>query len=83
MAFSPDGKQLITGSDDHTTKVWDLANGDCTATLLGHDVGVYSVAFSPAGKQLAIGSKDNSAKVWDLANGDCIAAPIGLKTTQP
>ena len=64
MAFSPDGKHLLSGCEDKTAKVWELATGDCTATLQGHSSSVFSVAFSPDGAQLATGSGDKTVKVW-------------------
>ena len=33
VAYSPDGRQLLSGSDDKTVRVWDVATGQCTATL--------------------------------------------------
>jgi WD40 repeat protein len=66
VAWSPDGKQLATGSDDNTAKVWDTVTGEELLTLSGHRSGVTSVAWSPDGKRLATGSYDKMAKVWDL-----------------
>ena len=53
VAFSPDGKRLVSASADQTVKVWDAATGSETLTLKGHTGGVFSVAFSPDGKRLA------------------------------
>ena len=34
VAFSPDGKSLVSGSNDKTVKVWKLSDGTCTSTLM-------------------------------------------------
>jgi WD40 repeat protein len=57
---------LATGSKDDTARVWELASGQCAATLEGHSENVWSVSFSPDGRSLATGSVDKSARVWDL-----------------
>jgi WD40 repeat protein len=69
VAFSPDGKWIISGSEDTTVKLWDAANGRLLRTLAGHSDAVTSVAFSPDGKWIVSGSEDTTVKIWDAGGG--------------
>jgi WD40 repeat protein len=46
VAFSPDGKQVVSGSSDNTVRLWDAVTGAALQTLKGHSGDVHSVAFS-------------------------------------
>ncbi|KAJ5712499.1 G-protein beta WD- 40 repeats containing protein [Penicillium malachiteum] len=70
VAFSPDGKQIASGSVDETIKLWDSTTGDLQRTLEGHLDRVMTVAFSPDSKQIASGSVDKTIKLWDSTTGD-------------
>src|SRR4029079_10177412 len=70
VAFSADGKQLASGSQDKTIRVWEAVTGKEVRTLMGHTAAVRSVAFSPDGKQLASGSLDETLKLWVVATGE-------------
>jgi hypothetical protein len=66
LAFSPDGKQVVTGSWDPRLAFWDARTGRPAGTLeLPHRA--QCVAFSPDGKRLAVGFLDTTALVYDLA----------------
>jgi WD40 repeat protein len=69
VAFSPDGKRLLTGSYDQTAKVWDAETGQEIRSLTGHTAYLSSVAFSPDGRCIVTGSWDGTAKVWDTNMG--------------
>src|SRR5438067_6825826 len=66
IAFTPDGRQVVTGSFDKTVRIWDAATGKEIKVLdgpAGHQNLVLSVAVSPDGKAIASGGQDNTAKV--------------------
>jgi len=63
------GKHAISGSDDQTLKVWDLASGAEVRTLIGHADMVNAVAVCGGGKQAISASDDKFLKVWNLETG--------------
>jgi WD40 repeat protein len=75
--FTPDGRKLITVSNDKTIRVWEVASGRCEQVLRGHDKEVYGVAFSPDGLQLGTAALDTSARLWNVADGRELAVLCG------
>jgi len=69
---TPDGRRMVSASDDGTLKVWDLASGRAEATLQGHADRVTACAVTPDGRRVVSGSWDHTLKVWDVQAGTCI-----------
>jgi WD40 repeat protein len=72
IALSPQAYVLVSGSWDHTIKVWNLNTGAVIHNLRGHFGHVSSVAISPDGYILVSGSWDRTIKVWNLGSGKLI-----------
>jgi WD40 repeat protein len=76
-AFSVDGKFVVSGSADHTIRVWDAQSGNLVlGPLEMHTDAVGCVAFSPSGRRIASGSWDNTVRIWDTLTGRVVAGPL-------
>eukprot|EP01008_Symbiontida_sp_HLA12_P002590 NODE_52_length_1556_cov_267.960223_g49_i0.p1 GENE.NODE_52_length_1556_cov_267.960223_g49_i0~~NODE_52_length_1556_cov_267.960223_g49_i0.p1 ORF type:complete len:474 (-),score=65.91 NODE_52_length_1556_cov_267.960223_g49_i0:75-1496(-) len=64
--FHPDGLILGTGTNDHSTCIWDVKGCANVATFVGHKGPVTSLSFSENGFYLATSSADGQVKLWDL-----------------
>jgi WD40 repeat protein len=69
VAFSRDGKSLVSGGLDHLVFIWDVAGNAPGRSLDGHRDLVYSVEFSLDGKHVASASFDQTVIVWDIPSG--------------
>jgi WD40 repeat protein/mono/diheme cytochrome c family protein len=69
VAFSPDGKRALSGGDDGTLRLWDVAGGKELRRFEGHREAVSVVAFSADGRLAASGGRDRTVRVWDVDGG--------------
>ncbi|KAI9760768.1 MAG: hypothetical protein M1840_002214 [Geoglossum simile] len=72
VVFLPDGKLVVSASDDKTVRVWGAATGAAIQTLKGHTYFVKAIIFSPDGKLVASASNDKTVRVWDAATGTAV-----------
>src|SRR5206468_1205333 len=69
VAFSPDGKNVLTGSSDGTSRLWETATGKEIRRFEGHSSFVDAVAFSGDGQYVLAGSGDKTARLWQTETG--------------
>ncbi|KAH7924512.1 WD40 repeat-like protein [Leucogyrophana mollusca] len=69
MAYTPDGRYIISGSVDKSIRVWDVTTGDAIGPPLeGHSGDVLTLAITPDGKNVISASRDGTVRVWDLSS---------------
>jgi len=68
FAVSPDGRRILSWSDDQTLRLWDVATGNELRRLEGHTDKAGGV-FSPDGKQILTFSADKTLRLWDVETG--------------
>jgi WD40 repeat protein len=69
IAFSPDGKRVLTCSRYDTVRLWETSSGHKLAQLVQSLGWGYGVAFSPDGTRILIGSHYKTALLWDVGSG--------------
>lgn len=82
VAWSPDGKYLVTGDEQAKIFMWDAKTGEKLkefSRLKGHQRGIQSIDFAPDGKSFVSVGKDDSMCVW-VTNG---SNPIWKVTGEP
>ncbi len=76
VAFTPDGRIVLTGSGGGTVQLWEAATGKPVRPPLQHQDAVAPVAFSANGRLFVTGSRDKSARPWEAATGQPLGPPL-------
>jgi WD40 repeat protein/tRNA A-37 threonylcarbamoyl transferase component Bud32 len=74
VAFRPDGRQFVTGHEDHGVRLWETASGRRVGPVMWHDrriphADVWAVAFSPDGRTIVSGGDDHMVRFWQAGKG--------------
>ena len=81
LAFSSDGKMLMSGGENKIVGLWNVEKRTKHATLKGHKAWVTAVGFSTDGKTAASGDAGKVIKLWDVGTGRERATLRGHKST--
>jgi WD40 repeat protein/serine/threonine protein kinase len=74
VAFTPDGRHALSGSDDTTMRLWDLESGRGLRRFQGHKASVMSVAVSGDGRRALSGGWDGTIRLWEVDSGKQLRA---------
>jgi WD40 repeat protein len=69
LALEPEGRLLLSGSADHTLRLWDLGQQRCVATLAAHTDSVWALAPAPGWGSVVSGGRDGAIYRWVLGKG--------------
>jgi WD40 repeat protein len=72
VAYSPDGKGILSGGGDGKLRLWDAENGKELKTLGDREGWVVGVAFSPDGRRAVSGGQNKLVHLWDLEKGQVL-----------
>jgi len=67
ISFAPDGRTALTGGDDRTVRLWDVATGQELRVFLGHTDAVWYVTCTRDGKRALSCGMDRTLLLWDVA----------------
>lgn len=76
LAFNRTGQYLVTGSEDYTASVWNVATGRPAGDPIRHESPVTAVAFDPAGDRVATAADDGTVRIWDALTGQPITETL-------
>ncbi|GHU75042.1 hypothetical protein AGMMS49992_18190 [Clostridia bacterium] len=81
VAYSDNGKEILTSSKDKTARIWDAETGKMLTVFKGHKGEINSACISKSGDYVLTGSTDASIKVWNAKTGKVERTIYGKKKT--
>ncbi len=69
VAITPDGRFIVSASDDGTCRLWNFHDGRCIRTFKEHSASVQGIAVSPDGRLAVLAFWNGTLRVWDIGTG--------------
>src|SRR5208283_3209423 len=79
VAFSPDGRRVLTASADGRAREWNAGTGQPLPPLMEHDQPILAARFNPAGDRVLTMDKKGAAQLWDADSGNAIGKTIQVE----
>jgi WD40 repeat protein len=78
IAFSPDGRRLLSASESGTARLWSVADPLQPSVVLQAPKKhrLYAAVFSPDGARAVTASADGTARLWNVATGTAMGQPM-------
>ena len=76
LAFSPDGRRLVSMAYDQALKIWEVASGQTLGQPIKAERPFGYFHFSPDGKRLATRAQSGVARLWDAFTGLALSEPF-------
>ena len=72
VIYTPDGQHILSASDDHSIRMWDVNTGIDIKTFAGHQSGVKCLDITDDGRYLVSGDRSGSVIIWDVAEARAV-----------
>lgn len=72
LAFTPDGRHILSEGDSQTVKLWDPVTETVVRTFAGHKAGIVSIEVTPDSRYVVSGANDGSIRQWDIKTGKLV-----------
>jgi WD40 repeat protein len=76
LAFSPDGRSVLAGTEAGEVTRWDVEMGRQLAPAFSHGRPLHTVAFGPDGRLALTAGADRDVRLWDTATGESFGPPL-------